>query len=131
MSRFRIAPTRTAATTAIRWCGWLVVLAVCGCSRSRIELNPAVMPGCALGHGQVVTVSWDASRTGAKQVSVLVRRPGGGHERPWVRGAVKGQRRTGRWVTDGLTFVMRDQRGKILALKTVETARCPLKQKDE
>lgn len=130
MSRLRILPTRTAARTAARWCGWLVVLAVCGCSRSRIELDPAVMRGCALGHGQVVTVSWDASHTKAKRVRVFVRRPGG-RERPWIRGAVKGQRSTGRWVTDGLTFVLRDQDGKALALKTVETARCPFKQKDE
>jgi hypothetical protein len=122
---------RSRSRGAIAWsCGSLVVLALCGCSRARLDLDPAVMEGCALGHGQAVTVSWDAS-TAAKRVSVSLRRPGNLHERPWIRSKPKGERKTGRWVTDGLTFILRDQDGKKLAMETVETARCPLKQKDE
>jgi len=108
----------------------VTVLALGGCSRASLTLDPAVLPGCAAGHGEVVMVRWDARAIKTKFVQVALTRPGGG-ERGWTRGGPLGGRKTGRWASDGLTFILRDARGRELARKTIETARCPLPQKDE
>ena len=108
----------------------IAAMTLAGCSRASLTLDPAVLPGCAAGHGAVVMVRWDARATGTKSVRVALTRPGGA-ERRWTGGEALGSRRTGRWAVDGLTFVLRDDRGKELLRKTLETSRCPRKQKDE
>ena len=108
----------------------LSIFALGGCSRAKLELNPAVLAGCAAGHGEVVRVSWDASNSGTKGVEVYIRRPGG-TKRPWTRGKAVGSRETGRWASDGLTFILRDDHGRELARRTIETRRCPRRQKYE
>jgi hypothetical protein len=108
----------------------VAVLALGGCSRASLTLDPAVLPGCAAGHGAVVAVRWDARHVETKFVQVALTRPGGG-ERGWTRGKSVGGRNTGRWAVDGLTFILRDDHGRELARKTLETSRCPRKQKDE
>ncbi|MFL6591186.1 MAG: hypothetical protein ACJ8GK_00555 [Luteimonas sp.] len=105
-------------------------LALGGCSRASLTLEPAVLPGCAAGHGAVVMVRWDARAIQTKFVQVALTRPGGG-ERGWTRGKPVGSRSTGRWAVDGLTFILRDDDGRELARETLETSRCPRKQKDE
>jgi hypothetical protein len=108
----------------------LVALALAGCSRASLTLDPAVLPGCALGHGAVIAVRWDAHAIKTKFVQVALTRPGGG-ERGWTRGKPVGSRNTGRWAVDGMTFILRDDRGRELTRKTLETSRCPRPQKDE
>jgi hypothetical protein len=108
----------------------LAASSLAGCSRSSMTLDPAVLPGCAAGHGEVVKVSWDAAGVGARGVQIYINRPGA-TPRPWTQGKAKGSRKTGRWSTDGLTFALRDRDGNVLARRTLETSRCPRKQKDE
>ena len=108
----------------------VAVLALCACSRARLDLDPAVINGCALGHMQAIRVSWDARAVHEANVLVSIRRPGS-RMRGWVRGHATGSRMTGRWVSDGMTFVLSNPAGKQLAIRTVETTRCPMRQKDE
>lgn len=108
----------------------LTGMALAGCSRASLTLDPAVLPGCAAGHGAVVLVRWDARNVQTKTVQVALTRPGG-HERAWTHGKPSGSRQTGRWSVDGLTFILRDDRGRELVRRTLETSRCPRKQKYE
>jgi hypothetical protein len=105
-------------------------LALGGCSRAKLDLDPAIVTGCAAGHGEAILVRWDAGRHAPKGVRIFINRPGA-NEHLWTRGKPAGQRRTGRWGTDGLTFVLRNAQGAELARRTVESSRCPFKQKDE
>jgi hypothetical protein len=128
MIRSVSAPTTFRRMASV--CACLLVLALCACSRAKLELSPRVIQGCALGHAQTVRVSWDARNTKTPTVGIFIRRPGS-RERQWLRSKATGSRQTGRWVSDGMTFVLRDPAGKQLAIRTVETSRCALKQKDE
>ena len=100
------------------------VLMLAACSRADMTVSPGVVSGCTDGRGSVVSVAWDARSTGAKNVRIVLTRPGSG-ERPWMQGPPAGQRKTGPWAVDGLTFVMRDMQGRELARRTVETSACP------
>ena len=99
-------------------------LALAACSRADLTISPDVVSGCTDVRGSVVSVAWDARSTGAKSVRIVLTRPGGG-ERPWMQGPPAGQRKTGPWAVDGLTFVLRDMQGRELARRTVESAACP------
>jgi hypothetical protein len=100
-----------------------------GCSRGRLTLEPAVLSGCAAGHGEVVTVHWDVRARGVQNVQLYVQRPGGS-ERAWVRGRNPGSRKTGRWAADGMTFILRSGRHEF-DRRTIETRPCPRPQKSE
>jgi hypothetical protein len=101
-----------------------------GCSEPRFEIEPAVVTGCALGHGHIVEVSWDASAAGAEKVRLGLLRPGQG-EKVWGLHGPVGSKKTGRWASDGLTFVLYDQDDDELARRTLTTSACPRKQKYE
>jgi hypothetical protein len=105
-------------------------IALASCSRAKLDLDPAIVPGCAAGHGEPILVRWDAGRHPTRIVKVFINRPGA-NEHLWTRGKPAGQRKTGRWGSDGLTFVLRDDKGVELARRTLESSRCPFKQKDE
>ena len=100
-----------------------------GCSRGRLTLEPAILSGCAAGHGEVVNVHWDVRTKGVKNVQIYVTRPGG-NERAWARGKAHGNRKTGRWAADGMTFILRAGR-KEFDRRTIETSSCPRPQKYE
>jgi hypothetical protein len=95
-----------------------------------LSLDPAVVTGCALGHGSVIVVNWDAGKVATRNVSLYITRPGNS-ERLWLRSRPVGSRKTGRWATDGITFVLRDDHERELARRTLVTSPCPFKQKDE
>ena len=107
-----------------------IAFALAGCSGAQLSLDPAIVSGCALGHGSVITVKWDASKLDTKYVRVYLTRPGEG-ERRWTQGPPVGSRKTGPWATDGITFILRDDRERDLTRRTLVTWRCPRKQKDE
>lgn len=107
-----------------------IALALVGCSRARLSLDPDIVSGCALGHGSIIAVKWDAGKLDTKYVRLYITRPGEG-ERRWTQGPPVGSRKTGPWATDGITFILRDSRERELARRTLVTSRCPRKQKDE
>jgi hypothetical protein len=115
--------TKLAATACL-------ALALAGCSRAKLSLDPEVVTGCALGHGSVISVNWDASKVDTSYVRVYITRPGNS-ERRWLQAGPVGSRKTGRWATDGITFVLRDARERELARRTLVTSPCPLPQKEE
>lgn len=108
---------------------WIALLALAACSRASLELDPALVPACKPGHSEVIEVRWDARDSGAKRIAIDVLRPGTA-AKPWISGAPSGSRRTGRWGNDGLTFVLRDQEGRELARRTIESGACPEAQDD-
>jgi hypothetical protein len=102
----------------------LIAFALAGCSRSELRIVPARVSGCPEMHGAIVSVAWDARRTGVKNVRIALTRPGGG-ERQWLQGPPAGRRKTGPWAVDGLTFILRDVKGRELARRTIESSPCP------
>lgn len=102
----------------------LLLLCAGGCSRTSIELQPAVIAPCKPGEASVIEVRWDARAAGADSVSIDVLRPGAA-AKPWTSGGATGSRKTGRWGVDGLTFVLRDPSGRELGRRTVESVPCP------
>ncbi len=106
-----------------------IALALAGCSRASLSLDPDIVPGGALGHGSIITVKWDAGKIDTKYVRLYLIRPGDG-ERRWMQAPPTGSRKTGAWATDGITFVLRDSRERELARRTLVTSPCPRKQKD-
>lgn len=102
----------------------IAALGLAACSRADLTVSPKVVSGCSDVRGSVVSVEWDARSVGAKNVRIVLTRPGGG-EHPWMQGPPAGQRKTGPWAVDGLTFVLRDMRGRELARRTVESSACP------
>ena len=115
--------TRLAATACIAF-------ALAGCSRAKLSLDPEIVSGCALGHGSIINVQWDASKVDTDYVRIYLTRPGEG-ERRWLQGKPVGSRKTGPWATDGITFILRDSRERDLARRTLVTSPCPRRQKDE
>lgn len=107
-----------------------IAFALAGCSRAKLTLDPDIVSGCALGHGSIIEVSWDASKAKTDFVRVYLTRPGDG-ERRWLQGKPVGSRKTGPWATDGITFILRDDKEQELARRTLITSPCPRKQKDE
>lgn len=117
--------TKLAATASLG-----LALALAGCARAKLSLDPDIVSGCALGHGSIISVDWDASKVETDYVRVYLTRPGN-TERRWLQGAPVGSRKTGPWATDGITFILRDARERELARRTLVTSPCPRKQKDE
>jgi hypothetical protein len=107
-----------------------IAFALAGCSRAKLSLDPEIVSGCALGHGSIITVKWDAGKVDTGYVRVYLTRPGNG-ERRWLQGPLVGSRKTGPWATDGITFILRDARERELARRTLVTSPCPRRQKDE
>lgn len=118
------------ATTSKFLTSACIALALAGCSRASLSLDPNIVSGCALGRGSIITVTWDAGKTDTKYVRLYLTRPGDG-ERRWMQAPPAGSRKTGPWATDGITFILRDSRERELARRTLVTSPCPRKQKDE
>lgn len=102
-----------------------IVLAV-GCSRfgnAMLQFSPASFSDCK-GPNIVVHVSWDAMRKTKGPVTILVYKPG----RPpvvWMPNvAPAGAHDTGEWMSDGSTMRLVDAKGRLLAMRTLETTAC-------
>jgi hypothetical protein len=68
-------------------------------------------------------VKWNVSRSNISSVNIFVN----GINNPenlWAAVGLSGDLETGPWVSDGLTFTLKDQDGNILAKRTIETIRC-------
>ncbi len=101
------------------------ILLAAGCSRagnSMLQFSPASFPECK-GPNIVVRVSWDATKKTKKDIRIQVYKPG---KTPniWYMGPPKGQRDTGAWMADGSTMRLLDAKGRLLAMRTLETTPC-------
>jgi hypothetical protein len=94
-----------------------------GCHRAQLSLEPAVLEDCGPGPGKVIRARWDARGAGVDRVKLEVRRPGA-EGTPWGEGPAVGSKSTGRWGSDGLTFIVRALDGRELERRTVTTIPC-------
>lgn len=103
----------------------VAILLAAGCSRagnSMLEFSPASFPECK-GPNIVVRVSWDATEKTRKNVRIQVYKPGK-TPNTWYMGPPKGQRDTDQWMADGSTMRLLDAKGRLLAMRTMETTPC-------
>lgn len=98
-----------------------------GCSHfgnDMLQITPATFSDCQ-GADIVVLVKWDATsvvRSGG--VQLFVYKPG---RQPvlWAQAPAKGEADTGQWASDGWTVTLVDDRGKLLATRTLQSTACP------
>lgn len=88
----------------------------------KMDVSPDVFPGCGADRVSA-QVSWSVRGSSTKFVRIYVKEVGK-KENLWVEGGAKGSQETDPWVGDGLTFIMKDDEGRVLARRTVETTRC-------
>lgn len=116
-----MAPRAAPITLLATMC---VIPLLSACSRSRLEIDPEVVAGCAGVHGHVVKVSWDARPAKVESVRIYVLRPGKG-DKLWTAQGPVGSKKTEAWASDGLTFIMRDHEERELGRRTLVTSPCP------
>lgn len=97
-----------------------------GCSHfgnAELQITPSVFSDCA-GPDIVVRVAWNATKATQKPVKLFVHKPG---QPPvlWRQGAPEGEADTGAWASDGWTVDLVDDRGRLLATRTLVTTACP------
>lgn len=91
-------------------------------SSAALDVEPNKLPGCSLERiSSVVTWKVDAAET--KFVRIYVKEVGK-KERLWAEGGPIGSQKTDPWVGDGLTFILKDDKGSVLARRTVEAFSC-------
>lgn len=104
-----------------------VALALASCSHfgnGMLEISPAVYPDCQ-APDIAVRVTWDATAVvKGGGVQLLVYKPGR-QPKLWLQAAAKGEAETGQWASDGWTVILRDEHGKLLATRTLQTTACP------
>lgn len=104
----------------------VAALLATGCSRvgnSMLEFSPAVFSECE-GVNIVAHVRWDATSKTHEPVTLLVYKLG---KKPtvWMRNVdPKGAEDTGKWMTDGSTMRLVDAKGRLLAMRTMQTTEC-------
>lgn len=96
-----------------------------GCSAfgsSELEFDPAKLPACK-GPLIVVHLRWNFQAETGKPVRIYVSSPG---EVPklWSVTGPKGDANTGRWMHDGSTITVRNSKGRLLGIRTLETTSC-------
>jgi hypothetical protein len=94
-----------------------------GCSRTRLELDPAVLSGCPSQRGRVIQVTWDASRATTGRVVIKFAQPGS-KPRAWRTELPTGSALTGPWGKDGLTVLLVSAQGRELARRTLVASPC-------
>ena len=92
-----------------------------------IIVDPNPYSACAFPKGQaIVNVGFDAREAGAKHVQILVQ---GTHSKPQLWGQAPGvlaTHPTGKWITDGVKFLLLDMTTqKLIAVTTVHATPCP------
>lgn len=91
-------------------------------SNAALDVEPKKLPGCTLERiSSVVTWKVDAAET--KFVRIYVKEVGK-KERLWAEGDPVGSQKTDPWVGDGLTFILKDDKGSVLARRTIEASSC-------
>lgn len=105
----------------------VVALALAGCSHfgnDMLEISPAVYPECR-DPDIAVRVQWDATAVvKGGGVQLFVYKPGV-QPKLWIQAPAKGEAETGQWASDGWTVILLDDRGKLLATRTLQTTACP------
>ncbi len=102
-----------------------ILLALPGCGRfgsSALVFVPPKLPACE-GPLTSVHVRWNVEAQTSSPISIYVSSP----EEPrklWLIAAPKGEKDTGRWMHDGSTLTLRNAKGRVLAVRTLETASC-------
>ncbi|MFJ4544067.1 hypothetical protein ACIP1X_10735 [Pseudomonas sp. NPDC088885] len=86
------------------------------------DVQPHRFDSCAQP-ANISELSWAITKPGVTSVAVYVTKVGE-PETLWSSGPLIGTLKTGAWVSDGLTFVLRDQNNNFLARRTVDTTRC-------
>lgn len=104
----------------------LAILCLSGCARlgnAELQFTPSVFSECE-GPDIVVSVAWDATLQTQGPVFLEVHRLG---QRPqlWMETAASGHSDTGDWMSDGTTIELRDDKGRLLAMRTLEMTPCP------
>lgn len=98
-----------------------------GCSHfgnGMLQITPAVFSDCR-GTNIVVHVKWDAtSAVKSGGVQLFVYKPGRQPEL-WMQVPARGEADTGQWASDGWTITLVDDRGKLLAMRTLQSTVCP------
>lgn len=112
---------------------WVRLVLVClpalgGCSHfgnDMLQITPATFSDCQ-GANIVVHVKWDAtSVVKSGGVQLFVYKPGRQPEL-WAQAPAKGEADTGQWAADGMTVTLVDDRGKLLATRTLQSTACPV-----
>ena len=86
------------------------------------EVRPNIFSACEQP-SNISELKWAVSKEGVTSTAIYVRRMGE-PETLWGPGELTGTLRTGAWVSDGLTFILRDQNQNFLARRTIVTTRC-------
>jgi hypothetical protein len=88
----------------------------------QFEVSPQRFSSCDLP-SNMSELNWSVKKSGVTSVAIFVNGMGE-PESLWGPGELIGSRKTGAWVSDGLTFTLRDQSGNLLAKRTIDTTRC-------
>ena len=91
-------------------------------SSAVLDVEPNKLPGCSLDRISSV-VTWKVDGAGTKFVRIYVKEVGK-KERLWAEGDPVGSQKTEPWVGDGLTFILKDDKGVVLARRTIEASSC-------
>ncbi|MGC4009301.1 MAG: hypothetical protein QM805_10120 [Pseudomonas sp.] len=87
-----------------------------------LDIVPNKVSGCSLDRISSV-VAWKVEATETKFVRIYVKEVGK-KERLWTEGDPVGSQKTDPWVGDGLTFILKDDKGRVLARRTIEASNC-------
>jgi hypothetical protein len=89
-----------------------------------LSVTPSTFPAC--GQGDIVVhVKWDMRGTASGHYVLLEGRQLGLLPRIFAPGTLAGEIDTGRWVNDGTTIIVTDEKGRVLAMRTIESTECP------
>jgi hypothetical protein len=88
----------------------------------KLELEPNRIITCPNVPAEI-NVAWRAPRTDVVNVFIYQI---GETPRLWTTGGAEGRAKTGPWIGDGTTLMITDNKGKVLARRTVESVACPV-----
>lgn len=88
-----------------------------------LDVEPKVFSSCDQPTNTSV-VTWSVTRKDVTSLSVFVNAVNAKETLWGATNDLEGTLTTGPWVSDGLTFTLRDQAGNVLAKKTIQTTRC-------
>ena len=115
-SILRILPT---------WACAVAALVLAGCAKfggSALVFVPAKLPSCQ-GPLISVRVRWNVEADTSGPVRIYVSSPGESRKL-WIVAATRGEQETGRWMHDGSTITLTNLKGRVLAVRTLETESC-------
>ena len=100
-------------------------LVLAGCAKfggPSLVFVPAKLPTCQ-GPLISVRVRWNVEADTSGPIRIYVSSPGE-PRKLWIVAATKGEKETGRWMHDGSTATLTNRKGRVLAVRTLETESC-------